>query len=92
MIRQRIVVRRRTVSLRPRIALTVVGRGEVRAFRGHEARLPRSAFRDLGPLDYVCGSCGSLLETCTSERSFATALLVCACGAVNQVPHDCAHA
>lgn len=91
MIRQRIVVRRRTLSLRPRVALTVVGRGEGRTFCG-DARLPRSALRDLGPLDFVCGSCGNLLETGARERSFATALLVCGCGAVNQVPHDCAHA
>jgi hypothetical protein len=92
MIRERIVVRRRMLSPRQRVPLTVVRRGEPRGWEPDHERSLRHPLRGLGPLDYVCGSCGGLLELGVAPGSFATALLVCACGAVNQVPHDCAHA
>ena len=92
MIRERIVVRRRTLSLRHRIPLTVVQRGEPGGFGADETKDQRTPLRGLAPLDYVCGSCGHLLELGVTLGSVATALLVCGCGAVNQVPHHCAHA
>jgi hypothetical protein len=92
MIRERIVVRRPTLSPRQRVALTVVERSEARGSGDDDHRLWPSYLRGLGPLDYVCGSCGHLLEMGVAQGGFPTALLVCGCGAVNQVPHDCAHA
>ncbi len=91
MIRERILVRRPMLSLRQRVPLTVVQRCEARGFGEVEHRHP-SFLRGLGPLDYVCGSCGHLLEVGVVPGGFAAALIVCGCGAVNQVPHDCAHA
>jgi hypothetical protein len=91
MIRERIVVRRPTLSPRQRVSLTVVERYQARCFVSEDRPNRPAPVRRLGALDYVCGSCGHLLAVGVTP-GFAEALLVCACGAVNQVPHDCAHA
>jgi hypothetical protein len=92
MIRERIVVRRPRPSRRRRVPLTVIQRRQVTGLGPCEPWRWPLPLRGLGSLDYVCGSCGHLLEAGVTAAGLATTLLVCGCGAVNQVPQDCAHA